>query len=126
MWTRYFWLSAAERCVKTFAQTLLVVWPIGDGALHLYDIDWRKALLTAGLAAATSLLTSIVSGPVGPDGSPSLVGEPPKQPEVLVDPVDGPPEEGGRHVLDGDPTDIPVSRFDPPSTTRYDGEEPRV
>ena len=30
------------------------------------------------------------------------------------------PDPGGRHVLDGGPTDIPVSRLDPPSR-RYRG-----
>jgi hypothetical protein len=119
MWTRYFWLSAAERAIKTFAQTLLVIWPVGDATLHLYDLDWRKAVLTAGLAAAASLLTSIVSGPVGPDGSPSLVGEPPKQPAELLDPADTAPM--GRHELDDEPGDIPVSKFSPPSATRHDG-----
>lgn len=120
MWTRYFWLSALERMLKTYCQTLLVIWPIGDAALHLYDLDWRKALLTAGLAAGASLLTSIVSGPVGPDGSPSLVGEPPKQPEALVEPDPG--LNSGRHVLDDESTDIPVSKFDPPSATDYRGQ----
>jgi hypothetical protein len=120
MWTRYFWLSAAERAIKTFAQTLLVIWPVGDATLHLYDLDWRKAVLTAGLAAAASLLTSIVSGPVGPDGSPSLVGEPPKQPAELLDPADTAPM--GRHELDDEPADIPASKFTEPRATRYDDE----
>lgn len=115
MWTRHFWLSLAERALKSFCQGLIVVWPIGENALGLWQINWQTALLSAALYAGASILTSIVSAPFGPDGSPSLVGEPPKEPAELleVDPAPDPEDvtPSGRHVLDDDPDDLPVSHF---------------
>jgi hypothetical protein len=118
MRTKEFWLSALERMLKTFCQALVVVWPVGDAALGLYDVDWKKALITAGLAAAASLMTSVLSAPVGPDGSPSLVGEPPKEPAEVTqaDIADAHvhDDEPGRHAWDGDEGEIPVMNFNPP------------
>lgn len=79
MLNKRFWMSAAERAAKTFAQTLIALWPLGENAFGLLSIDWRQSLSVAGLAAVLSVLTSVVSSPIGPDGSPSLVGEPPKE-----------------------------------------------
>lgn len=115
MWTRYFWLSLAERALKSFCQGLLVVWPIGENALGLWQIDWRTALLSAALLAGASVLTSILSAGVGPDGSPSLVGEPPKQPAAVLESDEPKPGDdltpSGRHVLDDDPDDVPVRHY---------------
>jgi hypothetical protein len=112
-----FWLSALERALKTAAQTLIAVWPLGENAFGLLDIDWKKSLSIAGLAAALSLLTSLISAPVGPDNSPSLVGEPPKEPDALV----------GQHAQDGVGRDgqpeMPASLFEKPGATRYDGDQ---
>jgi hypothetical protein len=123
MWSRLFWLSALERAIKTFAQTFLVIWPLADNTLGLLDVDWAKSASIAGMAAAVSVLTSIASAGVGPDGSPSLVGEPPKQPDALLEPEPPDPEDetpSGRHVLDDDPDDRPVSGFRThPSATRF-------
>ena len=140
MWTKRFWLSLVERALKTFAQTLIALWPLGENAFGLLDVDWKSSLSVAGLAAAVSALTSIASASIGPDGSPSLVGEPPVQPATVLtaDPddtaeftpddladarggvvpsVDNPVDGRGRHVLDDEPGDIPVSRFTRPSAT---------
>jgi len=136
-----FWLSTAERAAKSAAQCLLGLWA-GDG-FDFIQIDWQHSLGLAGGAALLSILTSVVSAPVGPDGSPSLVGEPPVQPATVLtaDPDDGttaeftpddladargevvhsgdnPVDRPGRHTLDDDPTDIPVSRFSTPSATK--------
>ena len=119
MWSKYFWLSLAERAIKSFAQGLIVVWPIGENALGLWQIDWKTALLSAALYAGASVLTSIISAPLGPDGSPSLVGEPPKQPAAVLeddaapDPVPDPEDAtpSGRHVLDDDPDDVPARNY---------------
>lgn len=73
MWTVEFWKAAAERAVKTFAQTLLVLLGGGTTALNLIGVDWQGALLAAGSAAALSVLTSVISARVGPSGTPSLV-----------------------------------------------------
>lgn len=111
VFTKRFALSALERATKTFAQTLIALWSVGDAALGLVDVDWKKAASVAGLAAVLSILTSVVSAPVGPDNSPSLVGEPPKQPEALLE------DEPGDHALDGQGRDgapeKPVNLFDP-------------
>lgn len=81
MRTKEFWVSAAERAAKTFAQALLSSLIIFTGVL---DVDWVNSLSAAALATLVSVLSSIVSAGVGPDGSPSLVGEPPQEPEELL------------------------------------------
>jgi hypothetical protein len=111
MWSKRFWLSLVERALKTFAQALIAIWPLGDAALGLVDVDWRKSMSIAGLAAAVSVLTSIVSAPVGPDGSPSLVGEPPQEPVAVLGVEAGVPMSKARHDLDGDPGELPAADF---------------
>lgn len=76
MRTKEFWVSAGERAVKTFAQSLLATLIVFTGVL---DVNWINSLSAAGLATLVSVLSSIVSSGVGPDGSPSLVGEPAKE-----------------------------------------------
>lgn len=122
MFAARFWLSLAERALKTFAQVLITLLPIGGG-LGLIEVPWTTALSVSGLAALVSALTSIASSGIGPDGSPSLVGEPAKQPEALIPNGDNPVDDSGtpgRHTDDGEPTDIPASRFRTPSATRRD------
>jgi len=72
MWTSEFWKQAAERAVKTFAQTLvaagLVVGVAGWG-------EWQAALIAAGIAALLSVATSVASAGFGDKGTPSLVSE---------------------------------------------------
>jgi hypothetical protein len=68
--TRKFWADAAERAVKTFAQSLLALGL--TNASGLLDVNWAGALSGAGLAAAVSVLTSVGSSTVG-DDSASLV-----------------------------------------------------
>ena len=57
IWSSAFWRGAAERAVKTFAQSLVAV--IGVGAVGLLDVDWIGALSAALLATVVSVLTSI-------------------------------------------------------------------
>lgn len=68
-----FWAAAFERAIKTIAQTLLSLWLVGDVMFNLLTVDWTAALGIAAGAGVISLLTSIVSLPVGTPGSPSLV-----------------------------------------------------
>lgn len=73
MWTSTFWLDAGERALKTAAQALLSLWLVGDVMFNLLDVSWGPALGVAAGAAVVSLLTSIVSAPVGDKGTASLV-----------------------------------------------------
>ena len=75
MRTRAFWLATGERALKSFAQCLIGLW-IGDTAFDLIQVDWRHSIGLAAGAAALSVLTSIVSAPISPTGSPSLTPDP--------------------------------------------------
>lgn len=76
MLTRAFWADAAERAVKTFAQTVLAVF--GVGALDVLHADWGNALSLAAGATVLSLLTSVGSSAVHDPESASLVDQPGK------------------------------------------------
>lgn len=71
MWTGSFWKQAAERAVKTFAQAMVAV--LTAGATGLLEVDWGQAFSVAGLAAVVSLLTSVATSGMGPQGTPSMV-----------------------------------------------------
>lgn len=62
--TGAFWLGATDRAVKSAAQSLLLLWG-SDAGLNLLSISVGHALGFAGGAALVSLLTSVVSAPVG-------------------------------------------------------------
>lgn len=74
--TGAFWGGAAERALKTIAQSLLALLTV-DAASNLFNLDFKMAASVALTAGAVSLLTSIVSAPIGPPGSPSLVNDRP-------------------------------------------------
>lgn len=67
-----FWTGAFDRAMKSFAQALLLLWGADEG-LNLLDIDIVPSLGVAAGAAVLSLLTSIVSAPVGEPGTTSLL-----------------------------------------------------
>ena len=75
MFTKRFWIDAAERAVKTFAQFLLA-----SGALDPLSADFQTSIqtkLVGGLmAAAVSVLTSIVSSGFGQRDSASAIDTP--------------------------------------------------
>ena len=72
MFTLLFWKAAAERAVKTFAQTAgATAVAAGTGLL---DTDWQTLASVCGMAALLSLATSVASAPVGLAG-PSLADE---------------------------------------------------
>lgn len=66
-----FLIAAGERCLKSAAQTLLLLF--GAGQLDIVHVDFGHSASLAAGAAVLSLLTSVVSLPVGPSGSPSVV-----------------------------------------------------
>lgn len=57
--TREFWEAAFWRAVRTFFQVILAVWTAGQ---MITEVDWKFVLISAGSAAAYSLLTSILAG----------------------------------------------------------------
>jgi len=67
-----FWLKdAAERALKTCAQSLLATLTLnGVDILHL---DWEQALAAVATATAISVLTSVLSAGVGSKGTAGCV-----------------------------------------------------
>ena len=73
MFDKRFWIAAAERAVKTFAQTLIAL--IGTGAVGIMSLDWAQMLSVAATATLLSVLTSLASANFGSNPGPSLVDE---------------------------------------------------
>ena len=72
MLTAAFWLGAADRAVKSAAQTLLLLWT-SDQLFDVLKVDVPAACGVAAGAAVLSVLTSIVSAPAGDPGTTSLI-----------------------------------------------------
>lgn len=75
---KLYWVSVAERAVKTFAQALVAVFAAGVTVL---DVDWGQALAISGTAALLSVLTSVASIKLGKFDGPSLADE------AVVEPI---------------------------------------
>jgi len=73
MLTWLFWREALERALKSGAQAVLLAWGGGDLIGDLFAFDYKLGLAAAGGGVVLSLLTSIVSVPIGADNSPSLI-----------------------------------------------------
>jgi hypothetical protein len=63
LFTLVFWRAAAERAVKTFAQSLAALL-VADGT-DLLTTNWGDRLSVSGMAAVVSVLTSVASGVTG-------------------------------------------------------------
>lgn len=72
--SKTFWVDAAERSIKTFAQVAGAT-IIASGVLGLLDLNYLQVLSIAGLGSLLSLLTSIGSAGTGNSNSASLVVE---------------------------------------------------
>lgn len=72
MFSRAFWLSTLERALKTFVQSLLATLTLGP-AFNLLHANWTEALGVSLGATVLSLLTSLLSAPIGPSASASVV-----------------------------------------------------
>ena len=57
MFTRDFWVGAAERALKTVAQSVVAV--LGVAGIGILSVDWVQTLSVAAAAGLASLLTSI-------------------------------------------------------------------
>jgi ABC-type phosphate/phosphonate transport system permease subunit len=70
LFTGKFWADVAERAIKTIAQAGL-----GTFGAHIFvdGVSMRAALVTIGVAAVGSVLSSIASIPVGDPGTASLL-----------------------------------------------------
>jgi len=77
MLTVAFWRAAAERAIKTAAQTLVLL--IGTGSIGITSLNWPELLSLTATAALLSVLTSIVSGVS--DGNPSATNAETTPPE---------------------------------------------
>lgn len=73
MFTAVFLRALLERGIKTAAQSVLTLWLVGDQLANAFEFDWSLAGGVALGGFCVSALTSIVSEPFGPTGSPSLV-----------------------------------------------------
>lgn len=65
MQTKKFWTDAAERAIRTVAQTLLSLWLVGEQLFNVLTVDWKAAFGVAVGAGVLSLLMSIVAGNTG-------------------------------------------------------------
>lgn len=72
MLTQAFWIGAIDRAVKSFAQSLLLLWG-ADAAFNIVEVDIKGALGFAAGAVVLSLLTSLVSAPVSESGTTSFL-----------------------------------------------------
>lgn len=72
MYTAAFWVGAFDRALKSLAQVLLLLWG-GNEWFNVLTVDLAGALGVGAGALVLSLLTSIVSAPVGDRGSTSLL-----------------------------------------------------
>lgn len=71
MRTRRFWVDAAERAIRTFAQALIGA--ITAGLVVTDAAQWKAAGIAAAVAALVSLLTSVAASGVGDQSTPSLL-----------------------------------------------------
>lgn len=79
MWTAAFWKDAGERAIKTFAQALIVAWPVSGWVQSMADFSWASGgeqfltmVITAAGAAILSLLMSIVGSYTTVKGTPQI------------------------------------------------------
>lgn len=72
MLTGAFWTGAIDRMVKSFAQTLIVLWGADEG-FNLLEVDLGPQFGVAAGAVVLSLLSSIVSSASGDRGTTSAL-----------------------------------------------------
>ena len=71
MFTKVFWVKAAERAGKTAGQAFLLA--VGADQLNVLAADWGTYLGFAVGGAVLSVATSLATANVGPEDTPSAV-----------------------------------------------------
>lgn len=71
--TKAWAIGTADRALKSFAATLIVLLGGGTTALNILNVDWQAALGSAAGATLLSLLFSAASAPLGETGTTSLL-----------------------------------------------------
>lgn len=59
--SKTFWLSIAERAIKTFAEAMLSVVTINGVSVGFAEVDWLSALSVSGVAVVISVLTNLAT-----------------------------------------------------------------
>jgi hypothetical protein len=78
VFTKTFAVDAIERGLKTAAQAVLLVWGLSEsGPVNALELDWGLGCGAALGGAVVSVLTSIISAPIGGNGTASVVTAPP-------------------------------------------------
>jgi TRAP-type uncharacterized transport system fused permease subunit len=72
MFTKLFWMDAAERSLKTFFQVFLAI-AIEENVFNALELDWKQIIGIALGAALVSIATSVVSSTVGKHETASLI-----------------------------------------------------
>lgn len=72
LFTKRFWLDAAERAIKSFAQGAIAALSQDVAGADLFAANVRTVLAAGALMAVLSLLTSVASAPV-PGISPASI-----------------------------------------------------
>lgn len=73
IFTKLFWLDAAERALKTVAQTLVTLWLTGQAVFNILAVDWQQALGVGLGAGVLSVLMSVASAAKAGTDTASLV-----------------------------------------------------
>lgn len=66
-------IGAADRAIKSFVTTLLVLLGGGAVGLNLVHVDWLNALEVSGSTVVLSVLTSVASAFLGETGTTSAL-----------------------------------------------------
>jgi Putative lactococcus lactis phage r1t holin len=73
VFTRSWLIGTADRALKSFASSLVLLLGGGTIGLNILHVDWQQALGTAAGAAVLAVLFSVASAPIGEPGTTSLL-----------------------------------------------------